>query len=160
MSHLKEGKHQAQTVWHQSAWNPVLTSWPPSSHRSSTDHWSCAKSPHASNAPPSARPKETPNYYILRVFYSPSYKAFHMFKTNCIIHFRRSSSVGVLLPRYFCAHIILAYAWLRISAVYRECNQRRHAHSKWPSCLRFLLPKDKNSRIIFFLYLTQSHRCD
>ncbi len=26
---------------------------PPSSHRSSTDHWSCAKSPHASNAPPS-----------------------------------------------------------------------------------------------------------
>ncbi len=28
----------------------VLTSWPPSSQRSSTDHWSCAKSPHASNA--------------------------------------------------------------------------------------------------------------
>ncbi len=24
----------------------------PSSHRSSTDHWSCTKSPHASNAPP------------------------------------------------------------------------------------------------------------
>ncbi len=30
----------------------------PSSHRSSTDHWSCTKSPHASNAPPSSRPKE------------------------------------------------------------------------------------------------------
>ncbi len=30
------------------------TSWPPSSHRSSTDHWSCAKSPHFSNAPPSS----------------------------------------------------------------------------------------------------------
>ncbi len=35
-------------VWHQSVWNPVLTIWPPSSHRSSTDHWSCVKSRHAS----------------------------------------------------------------------------------------------------------------
>ncbi len=25
---------KAQTVWHQPAWKPVLTSWPPSSHRS------------------------------------------------------------------------------------------------------------------------------
>ncbi len=31
----------------------MLTSWPPSSQRSSTDHWNCAKSLHASNAPPS-----------------------------------------------------------------------------------------------------------
>ncbi len=35
----------------QSVWNPVLTSWPQSSQRSSTDHWNCAKSPNASNAP-------------------------------------------------------------------------------------------------------------
>ncbi len=46
-------KHQAQTVSHQPVWNPVLTSWPPSSQRASTDHWNCAKSLHASNAPPS-----------------------------------------------------------------------------------------------------------
>ncbi len=46
----RKGSHQAQTVWHQPVWNHMLTSWPPSSHRSSTDHWSCAKSPHASNA--------------------------------------------------------------------------------------------------------------
>ncbi len=32
----------------------MLTSWPPSSHRPSTDLWSCAKSPHASNTPPSS----------------------------------------------------------------------------------------------------------
>ncbi len=32
----------------------VLTSWPPSSHRTSTDHWNCAKSLHASNAPSSS----------------------------------------------------------------------------------------------------------
>ncbi len=48
----KKGKHQALMVCHQSVWIPVLTSWPPSSHRSSTDHWSCVKSPRASNAPP------------------------------------------------------------------------------------------------------------
>ncbi len=36
---------QAQKKWQQPAWKPVLTIWPPSSHRSSTDHWSCAKSP-------------------------------------------------------------------------------------------------------------------
>ncbi len=47
-------EHLAQTVLHQSVWNPVLTSWPPSSQRASTDHWSCAKSPHASNGPPSS----------------------------------------------------------------------------------------------------------
>ncbi len=35
-----------------SVWNPVLTSWPPSSQISSTDNWNCPKSPHASNAPP------------------------------------------------------------------------------------------------------------
>ncbi len=39
---------------HQSVWNPVLTSWP--SNRSSKDHWNCAKSPHASHAPPSSPP--------------------------------------------------------------------------------------------------------
>ncbi len=50
----KEERHQAQTVWHQPVWKPVLTSWPPSSHRSSTDQWSCAKSLPASNAPPSS----------------------------------------------------------------------------------------------------------
>ncbi len=33
---------------------------PPSSQRSSTDHWSCAKSPHASNAPPSSPSKINP----------------------------------------------------------------------------------------------------
>ncbi len=33
----KEGKHQGQIVCHQPALKPVLTSWPPSSHRSSTD---------------------------------------------------------------------------------------------------------------------------
>ncbi len=33
---------------------PVLTNYPPSSHRSSTVHWICAKSPHASNTPPSS----------------------------------------------------------------------------------------------------------
>ncbi len=38
----------------------MLTSWPPSSHRSSTDHWSCAKSPHASNAPPSSSSQRNP----------------------------------------------------------------------------------------------------
>ncbi len=27
----REGRHQAQTVWHQPAWKPVLTSGPPSS---------------------------------------------------------------------------------------------------------------------------------
>ncbi len=41
-------------------WKPVLTSWPPSSQRSSTDHWSCAKSPHASNAPPSSPSQRNP----------------------------------------------------------------------------------------------------
>ncbi len=50
----KEGRHQAQTVWHQPVWKPVLTSCPPSSQRSSTDHWNCAKFPHALNAPPSS----------------------------------------------------------------------------------------------------------
>ncbi len=40
----KEGRHQAQTVWQQPAWKPVLTSCPPSSQRSLTDHWNCAKS--------------------------------------------------------------------------------------------------------------------
>ncbi len=56
----REGRHQAQTVWHQPVWKPVLTSWPPSSHRSSTDHWSCAKSPHASNAPLSSLSQRNP----------------------------------------------------------------------------------------------------
>ncbi len=41
----KRRKAQVQTVWHQPVWNPVLTSWPPSSHRSSTDHWSCSEVP-------------------------------------------------------------------------------------------------------------------
>ncbi len=35
-------------------------SWSPSFHRSSTDHWSCAKSPHASNAPPSSPSQRNP----------------------------------------------------------------------------------------------------
>ncbi len=30
------------------------------SHRSSTDHWSCVKSPHASNAPPSSPSQRNP----------------------------------------------------------------------------------------------------
>ncbi len=30
----REERYQAQTVWHQPVWNPVLTSWSPSSHRS------------------------------------------------------------------------------------------------------------------------------
>ncbi len=45
---------------HQLVWNPVLTSWPPSSQRSSTDHWNCAKSLHASNAPPSSPSQRNP----------------------------------------------------------------------------------------------------
>ncbi len=45
-------KHHDQTVCHQPALKPVLTSWPPSS-QSSSNNWSCTKSPHASNAPPS-----------------------------------------------------------------------------------------------------------
>ncbi len=45
-------KYQAQTASHQPVWNPVLTRWPPFSQRYSTDHWNCAKSLHASNAPP------------------------------------------------------------------------------------------------------------
>ncbi len=44
---------------HQSVWTPVLTSWPPSSQRSSTDNWNCVKSSHASNAPPSSPSKIT-----------------------------------------------------------------------------------------------------
>ncbi len=32
----REKKHQAQKVSHQPVWKPVLTSWPTSSHRSST----------------------------------------------------------------------------------------------------------------------------
>ncbi len=41
------------------------------------------------------------NYRLLYLtsfffFYSPSYKACHMFRTNCIMHFLRSSSVCVL----------------------------------------------------------------
>ncbi len=52
----KEGRHQAQMVWHQSVWNPVLTSLP----QSSTDHWSCVKSPHASNAPSSSPSQRNP----------------------------------------------------------------------------------------------------
>ena len=43
-----------EQVFHQPVWNPVLTSWPISSQRSSTDHWSYAKSLHALNAPPSS----------------------------------------------------------------------------------------------------------
>ncbi len=48
--------------------------------------------------------------YLTSFFYSPSYKACHMFRTNCIMHFLRSSSVCVL-PRYFirCARIKLLY---------------------------------------------------
>ncbi len=58
--------------------------------------------------------KQTINYRLLYLmsffFYSPSYKACHMFRTNCIMHFLRSSSVCVL-PRYFirCARIKLLY---------------------------------------------------
>ncbi len=47
-------------VWHQSVWNPVLTSWPPSSHGSSTDHWKLCEVPHASNAPPSSPSQRNP----------------------------------------------------------------------------------------------------
>ncbi len=47
-------------MWHQPVWNPVLTSWPPSSHRPSTDHWSCAKSPHDSSTPPSSPYQRNP----------------------------------------------------------------------------------------------------
>ncbi len=57
-SERTKGKHQDQTVCHQPALKPVLTSWPPSSQRSSTDHWSCAKSPHDSNALPSSPSKK------------------------------------------------------------------------------------------------------
>ncbi len=53
-------KHQAQTVSHQPVWNSVLTSWSPSSQRSSTDHWNCAKSLHASNTPPSSPSQRNP----------------------------------------------------------------------------------------------------
>ncbi len=38
----------------QPASKPVLSSYHPSSHLSSTDHWSCVKFPSASNAPPSS----------------------------------------------------------------------------------------------------------
>ncbi len=61
----REERHQAQTVCHQPVWNPVLTSWPPSSHRSSTDHWSCAKSVHASNALPSSPSQRNPKLLYL-----------------------------------------------------------------------------------------------
>ncbi len=58
-----EGKHHAQMVRHQPASNPVLTSWHPSSHRSSTDHWALRKSPHAFNrsiiSPVPKKPKMT-----------------------------------------------------------------------------------------------------
>ncbi len=33
----KRRKAPGKTVWHQPVWKPVLTSWPPSSHRSSID---------------------------------------------------------------------------------------------------------------------------
>ncbi len=56
----KEGKHQDQTMCHQPALKPVLTSWPPSSQRFSTDYWSCAKSPHALNALPSSPSQRHP----------------------------------------------------------------------------------------------------
>ncbi len=57
----KEGKHQNQTpVCHQPALKPALTSCPPSSQRSLTDHWSCVKSPRASNAPPSSPSQRNP----------------------------------------------------------------------------------------------------
>ncbi len=57
----KEGKHQNQTpVCHQPALKPALTSYPPSSQRSLTDHWSCVKSLHASNAPPSSPSQRNP----------------------------------------------------------------------------------------------------
>ncbi len=50
-------------VRHQPASNPVLTSWHPSSHRSSTDHWTLRKSPHAFNrstiSPVPKKPKMT-----------------------------------------------------------------------------------------------------
>ncbi len=60
-SGLPEAEKEKSTrprLLQQSVWNPVLTSWPPSSNRSSTDHWNCAKSPHASNAPPSSSPSQ------------------------------------------------------------------------------------------------------
>ncbi len=50
----KGKKHQAKTVLHQPVCNLVLTSWPPSSQRYSTDHWDFAKSLHTSNAAPSS----------------------------------------------------------------------------------------------------------
>ncbi len=52
-------------VWHQSVWNPVLTSYPPSSQKSSTDDQSCAKSPHALNAPPSSLSQRNPKWLDL-----------------------------------------------------------------------------------------------
>ncbi len=40
-----------------------LSSWLPSSHRSSTDHWNCAKSLYASNAPPSSPSQRNPKLH-------------------------------------------------------------------------------------------------
>ncbi len=43
----------------------MLTNWPPSLHRSSTDLWSCAKFPAASNAPPSFPSAKSPKSLAL-----------------------------------------------------------------------------------------------
>lgn len=48
------GRHQAQMMCHPCVWMLVLTSWPPTSHKSSTDHWSCVKSPPAFDTQPSS----------------------------------------------------------------------------------------------------------
>ncbi len=62
------------------------------------------------------------NYRLLYLtsFLKPfSYKVCHMFRTNCIMHFLRSSSVRVLRYIFRCAHIKLLYIDINGIALYR-----------------------------------------
>ncbi len=59
------GKLQDQTVFHLPDLNSVLTNWPQSLHRYSTDLWSCAKFLTASNAPLSFPSPNSPKSLVL-----------------------------------------------------------------------------------------------
>ncbi len=93
----KEGKHQDQTVCHQSALKPALTSWLPSSQRSSTDHWSCEKSPHASNASPSSSSQRKPKLLDLMALMSVVMKSFE----RLVLAYLKVSTGPLLDPLLF-----------------------------------------------------------
>ncbi len=98
----KEGKHQDQTVCHQPALKPVLTSWPPSSQRSSTDNWSLCEVPscfkYPTIIPIPKKPKFTwLNYYRPVALTSVVMKSFE----RLVLSYLKSSTGLLLDPLQF-----------------------------------------------------------